>query len=74
MSIYTIEEINEQIKLWKDALTAMSTSQSYPMPNGRSLTRADLSSIREHLEWLNNEKNKIVSGSGPRILQGVPRR
>jgi hypothetical protein len=68
--IFTLTEVNEQIADYKKALMAVSHSQEYRI-DGKRMTRADLPQIIKTLEWLDNEKSKIVNNSsGPHILSG----
>lgn len=65
-TIWTIEELDQQIKAFKDALIALSTSQEY-MVNGKRLVRADLPEIRNTLDYLAKEKSKLT-GSRPHVI------
>lgn len=46
----------ELLAMFRLALVNVSTGQSYAI-NGRALTRADLSQIRETIEWLEERVN-----------------
>lgn len=74
-SIWTREELLELIADWKAAYKAVSTSKSYTLRDGRSLTRQDVAEIRSQLRYLEQELAK-VSGlpAGPVFVAGrVPR-
>lgn len=73
MSIWTLDELEEQIAEYKAALKACSKSQSYTVGQ-RTLSRADLPEIRRTLRMLEHEKRRIESGPTPRTLKGKPRR
>jgi len=73
LSIWTQEELDQEIAEWKTALRACSKGQSYSI-EGRELTRSDLSEIRKTLHWLEREKAKLEVGSGPYLLKGRPKR
>lgn len=66
-SIWTKEEIDEQIKIYKDALKKCASGASYTI-GSRSLTRQDLPDIREHLSYLEKELANLTRGRGPRIV------
>jgi len=72
-SVWTLNELDEQIAAYKAALLALSTSQSY-RTGTRELTRADLPDIRATLEYLGQEKNRLVSGSALAGVSMRPRR
>lgn len=63
MAIFTLAEITEQIAAYKAALVAVSLNQSYMMGEKR-LARADLSEIRNTLEWLDHERIRISHPTG----------
>lgn len=58
MSIWTKEELQEQIKAYKEALLACSSGKSYSI-GSRSLTRSDIPQILETLSYFEAELNKI---------------
>ena len=57
-AIYTLEEIESELLLWKKALRACATGKSYTI-DGSTLTRQDLDQIRTHISWLMAEKAKL---------------
>lgn len=69
MAIFTLQELDEQITAYKQALLALSVSQSYRMA-GREYVRADLPEIRKTLQFLDLEKSKLTGGSGPKFVTG----
>jgi len=73
LSIWTREELEQQIAEWKKALTACSKGQSYSI-EGRDLTRSDLSEIRKTLKFLEAELARLDKGTGPFFLPGRPKR
>ncbi len=73
MSIWTLEELDEQIATYKQALLYCSKSQSYTVGQ-RTLSRADLPEIRRTLRWLEREKEVLEGKAGPQMLRGRPKR
>ena len=72
-SIWTREELTEQIRLYKAALKACASGASYTIGT-RSLTRQDLARIREHLNYLAGELAALERGRGPIIAYArIPR-
>lgn len=77
MAIFTLTEIDQQMALWKTALSTVSLGQSYRMNTGttdKTLTMADLPEIRTTLRFLENERRGLVKGKGPVAVQGRPAR
>ena len=74
MSGITVERAKEYLEIWLDAEKAVATGQSYKI-GSRSLTRANLSDIRDSIRYWRNELEKLESGrgSGARVLRVVPR-
>lgn len=69
------KDIAEQkLKLWLDAENAVALSQSYTI-EGRSLTRANLSEIRQMIEYWGNivDKFDTDNASGIRIQRIIPK-
>lgn len=73
MTLFTEQEIDEQITAYKQALTALAVSQSYKI-GGREYVRADLPEIRETLKFLDLERKKVLACSGPKFVIGRVRR
>ena len=70
----TVEQVDEQLALYREALKMISKGQQYTMPDGESLTTADLPEIRKTLRWLAHEKEDLQNVPGPRTLRGRPKR
>ena len=68
-SIWTRQELLEEIALYKKALRACATGSSYTI-GSRSLTRQDLDKIRAHLDWLAGELDALENGRGPKLVHG----
>ena len=64
MSIWTKEELEEQIALWKNAYSKASTGQSYSI-GSRTLTRYNLPEIRDQLKYLESERIKMTTNRRP---------
>ncbi len=69
MAIFTIQELDEQISAYKQALLTLAVSQSYKLA-GREYVRADLPEIRETLQFLDQEWSNLTGGSGPKFVVG----
>lgn len=67
MSLFTAEELSNQIAAYKDALLKLASSQSYTIETiggtRRIVTRADLPEIRKTLTYLESEKQKLSTSS-----------
>lgn len=80
MAIFTSAELETHIAAYKAALLALPTAQSYTIDSGGSrhaVTKADLPELRNHLEWLQRQKNALDTtgaSGGPQILVGRPMR
>jgi len=75
--LFTSTELDQQISAYKQALIALASAQSYTINHGsgqRTVTKADLPEIRRTLEWLQTERVKLTTGSGPQIVAGRVRR
>ena len=72
-SIFTREELLNEIANWKAAYSAASTGKSYSIA-GRSLTRQDLPLIREQLAFLQREMRALTTGSSMQKRQALVRR
>lgn len=79
MPAWTLQFAQTRLSLWLDAEAALATGgQSYTLDVGgskRSLTRADLSEVREQINYWRREVTRLESGSGsgPRVRLVVPR-
>lgn len=76
MALFSKELCEQKVKTWLEAEEAVATGQSYQIGT-RSLTRADLKSIREELEYwagkLAQAENEAKSGGRNRVYRVVPR-
>jgi len=66
MAIFTLTEIETQMTAYKAALQAVSLNKEYTV-DGQSFTRSDLPEIRKTLEWLDTQKQALLSVSGTRM-------
>ena len=73
MSIWTRQELLEQIALCKAAIKAAITGDSYTI-DGRSLNRQKLEALRSQLSYLEEELAALDKGRGPVIVVARPRR
>ena len=67
-SIWTRQELLEEIALYKRAIKACASSSSYTIGT-RSLTRQDLKELRSHLDYLVGELAALEGRRGPVIVQ-----
>lgn len=54
--------IQAELDLWWDALSAVSTGQSYQI-GARQLTRADIQEVRNTIQWLTQQRNSFVDAA-----------
>ena len=76
-SLFTTEELDQQLTAWKQALLNVSSGQTVRINNGvsdRLLTMADLPEIRKTLSFLQQEKAALIGTSLPQFLPGRPKR
>jgi hypothetical protein len=73
MATYTAAELSAEKTAWKAALLACTKGQSYTI-GGRRLTRYDLSEIREHLQWLEQQERALSGSAGPYFTTSRPSR
>ena len=66
MAGITLAQAQAQLDTWLAASTAASGNQSYTMPDGRALTRANAKEIRENIEYWDS-KVKELDPSNNRI-------
>lgn len=73
MAWVTLEEAQENLRMWLDAEKAVATGQSYKIGT-RSLTRANLSDIKERIAFWRNEVANLENntGDGVHIVRVVP--
>ena len=68
-SIWTREELLEDIALYKRAIRACASGSSYTIGT-RSLTRQDLAELRRHLDYLTFELAALEGRRGPVLVEG----
>ncbi len=66
-----IKTYTEQLEEVQAAITAVMGGQSYAMPSGRSMTRADLGTLQEREKWLRQMVTREQRG-GIRIRGATP--
>jgi len=70
-----LQEVKEDLKLFKEARRAIATGQSYRIGN-RQLDRASLPDIEETIRKLRKEKSTIerkLEGRGRKAYRAIPR-
>ncbi len=73
MDWITLEEAQENLRIWLEAERAVATGQSYKI-GSRSLTRTNLDDITKRIAFWRNVIEKLKSGrKGSRVLRAVPR-
>ena len=74
MAWVTIEEAQENLRMWLDAEKAVATGQSYKI-GSRQLTRANLKDITDRIAFWRNELERLESGRGrgAKVFRAVPR-
>lgn len=73
MAGITSAQAEAQLAAWLAASTAIAGNQSYTMPDGRQLTRADAQEARNMINfWDAKVKELSGSGAGVRIGRAVP--
>jgi len=78
MAAITLDKANEMLDAWiKAELAVATTGQSYTINTGggsRSLTRANISEIRQQINFWRGEVSKLQRGrTGPSMKFIVPR-
>jgi bacterioferritin (cytochrome b1) len=68
-SIWTEQELREEIDLYKRAIKACASGSSYTI-GSRSLTRQNLKELREHFDYLVGELAALEGRRGPVLVQG----
>lgn len=53
MAIYTPEELDYEIRIYKAALTGIAAGKSMQIGD-KTLTRQDIDAVRSHLQWLDH--------------------
>ena len=66
--MWTLETAKEHLQAFLEAEIAVATGQSYRI-GSRSLTRANLSEIKERINFWNNEVERLESGRPKGIRQ-----
>ena len=74
MGSWSLETAKEHLQAFLDAELAVATGQSYKI-GSRSLTRADLSEIKERIKYWANEVERLEAGrkKGIRAYRAVIR-
>jgi hypothetical protein len=70
MAGITLAQAEAQLATWVAADTKLAQAQSYRMPDGRMLTRADAGFVLERIKFWDAQV-KALSGAGLRIGYGV---
>lgn len=71
----TLEQAQEHLEMWLEAEMEVTTSQSYQL-GSRSLTRANLSEIRETIDYWQKKVDALLAaqkGGRNKVRRGVPR-
>lgn len=66
----TLEIAEKKLEMWLEAEDALATSQSYKI-GSRTLTRVDLSQVREAIEYWASKVDALKNGDGRRrVVRG----
>jgi len=71
MSAYTKEEAQAELVIWKAALKAAASGQSYSVA-GRTLNRANLKEIKDMVEWFGQQVNQAERGGRRAVYNIIP--
>ena len=63
MSIFTLAEIETDIVIYKAALSALASARTTKI-NDKEITRHEIPALREHLVWLDNQRNTLTATGG----------
>ena len=69
MYLYTPQELDQEIALYKEAIRAIAEARDYTIGT-RRVTRVDLPQLRTHLEWLHAQKLAAAGLGGPVMRPG----
>lgn len=71
---WTLQTARSRLNAWLEAELAVSTGQSYRL-GSKQLTRANLSDIREQIQFWRSEVARLERGNRPgaRVMRVVPR-
>ena len=64
MAIYTLAELEVEIPKWKIALSALN-HQSRVVVDGKEVWARDIDKVREHLLWLSQQRDQLLSNPTP---------
>ena len=71
MAGITQAQAEAQLTAWLAALDAIAQNQSYTI-NGRSLTRANLSDVKDMVDYWDGKVKALTPGGGRRVRLGTP--
>jgi hypothetical protein len=63
MAIYTLAELETEISTYKTALTGLADGKTITMAD-KTLTRHDIPAMRDHLQWLDNQRSQLTATGG----------
>lgn len=63
MAIYTLAELETEITTYKAALTALAAGKTTQIGDQR-LDRHDLPTVRDHLQWLDQQRGQLQAAGG----------
>jgi uncharacterized small protein (DUF1192 family) len=71
---WTLDEVKQKLDDWLAAESALATSKSYTI-DGRTLTRANMTEIKDRIAFWRNEAERLMCGrkSVNRIMRVIPR-
>lgn len=63
MAIYTLAELETEISTYKAALSALAGGRTTKIGD-KELTRHDIPTVREHLQYLDNQRDQLITSGG----------
>ena len=69
MAIYTLAELELEISTYKSALTGIAAGKSMQIGD-KTLTRQDIDAVRSHLQWLDQQRDSLLSCPNPQPAYG----
>lgn len=64
MALYTLAELETEISTYKAALSALSAGRSTKIGD-KELTRHDIPTVRDHLQWLDQQRDQLSACPSP---------
>jgi len=69
MAIYTLAELETEISTYKEALSALAGGRTTKVGD-KELTTHDIESVRSHLQWLDQQRDALLTTPNTRPAFG----